>query len=157
MKKYIPLLCFSAITCAIVGFFVFRYYIYTASTKSEGGLMFEVKQDESIASLAQRLQDEGVIHYAWLFKKYTTLKDVDTKIQVGTYTVFAPVTLDRVIAQLLHPDSKIEREITIIPGWNLRDMAEYFAQEGIATKEEFFVLVGSPAQLKQRPGLKKHY
>ena len=149
---FLILLLFIGIACA---WFVVSQ-IYFASTKQDGSVTFDVEKHESIASLAARLEQEGIIHHAWLFKKYSVLKQVDTKIQAGTYTVFAPVTLQTVIAQLLHPDSKEEREITIIPGWNVRDMAVYFEKEGIASQEDFFILVGNPVQKKQRPKIKKY-
>lgn len=155
MQKFRLIFTFSILFVVVAGVLCVRYFVYSASTKSEGGLVFKVKEGESIAALADRLESEGVIHYAWLFKKYSTLKKVDTRIQVGTYTVLAPVTLDRVIDQLLYPDSKIEREVTIIPGWNLQDLATYFSEEGIANEEEFFSLVGVPAKEGRHPLLSK--
>lgn len=42
-----------------------------------------------------------------------------------------------------------EREITIIEGWNLRDIADYFVKEGIATSTaNVYALTGTSAKLK---------
>ncbi len=52
------------------------------------------------------------------------------------------------IAQNLADAQSIERTITIVPGWDLRDIAEYFQAQGIASSTEFYSLVGVPAKFQ---------
>jgi UPF0755 protein len=54
------------------------------------------------------------------------------------------VTLARVVEALKNPNMT-EREITILPGWSLRDIGDYLEKEGLAKKDVFFDLVGESA------------
>ncbi len=42
-----------------------------------------------------------------------------------------------------------ERTITIIPGWDLRDIALYFERERIMTREDLYAITGAPARRAQ--------
>jgi UPF0755 protein len=94
--------------------------------------------------MADRLSDEQVVRHAWLFRRYLIWKGIDRKVQQGEYVVTAPITLARVAESLLEPGLG-ERTITILPGWDLGDIAEYFEREGIVSSTEFFAVAGKPA------------
>ena len=128
-----------------VGFGTWFLYseIYTAEAATSESITFQVEQGESVSALADRLAEEQVIRHAWVFKKYLAWKGIDKDIRFGTFQVEAPITLHRVVESLANP-SVIERTITILPGWNLRDIAEYVEKEGIGTAEELYSLVGEP-------------
>ncbi|MEK7643736.1 MAG: endolytic transglycosylase MltG, partial [Patescibacteria group bacterium] len=94
---------------------------------------------------AERLEVSGVIRNSWIFRKYLVWKGMDKKINIGTFKVDKPVTVAR-IAEVLAEPGVTERTITIIPGWDLRDLADYFATERLIGKADFFTeVVGVPA------------
>jgi len=114
-------------------------------------MVFIVEPNESVAALALRLEREQVIRSAWLFRKYLVWKGIDKEIQAGQFTVTAPITLARVVAVLQARATQEERTITIIPGWDLRDLLEYLEKEGLTQADELFALVGEPARLYDPP------
>lgn len=119
----------------------------TASTFS-----FEVKKGEGASVLAERLEQEGVIKKAFYLKLYLKLKKLDTKIAHGQFEVHRDVSIAQ-LAEALQDSSALERTITIIPGWDLRDIAAYFVKEGlIETEQELYSLTGSPV-LRRTPQL----
>jgi UPF0755 protein len=118
--------------------------IYTAEAQKIDKLVFEVKAGESVAQLAERLENEQVIRSARLFKKYLFLKKMDKKINFGEFELAAPITLARVAEVLSRPGLN-EKEIMIIPGWTIRDIAQYFEYNGMFQAEELTELVGLPA------------
>ncbi|EKE05872.1 MAG: hypothetical protein ACD_19C00173G0002 [uncultured bacterium] len=126
-----------------VGLFLYSE-IYRTPVQDVESVIFTIESGESVASLAKRLESENIIRNPWLFVRFVALKELDKKIQVGTYEVTKPITLARVVEALDKPSFE-EREITIIPGWGLREIADYFEKEKIATKDEFYSLVGEPA------------
>ena len=118
---------------------------YTAKTKvGVEKIVFEVKAGENVAQLAERLETEQVIRSAWLFKKYLVWRGLDKKINFGEFELAAPITLARVAEVLSRPGLN-EKEITIIPGWTIRDIAQYFEFNGMFQAEELTELVGLPA------------
>ena len=141
MKK---LLAFVFLFCLALGAWFFYSEIYTAEAQKIDKISFEIIQGEKVGDLAERLEKENVVRNAWIFKKYIQYKKLDRNIRQGQFEVEAPITLVRVVESLDKP-SFAERTITVLPGWDLGDIAEYFEKEGIASQEDFYALVGRPA------------
>lgn len=150
MKKIIV---FVLLLCFLIGLWFFVSEIYFSQAQKIEVAKFEVKQTESVSALADRLEKEQVIRSAWFFKKYLAFTGIDKKVNIGEFEVKSPVTLSRV-AQALSQPGLNEEVITIIPGWNLRDIAIYLSaqggpasggENGIFSEKEFTDLVGLPA------------
>ena len=121
--------------------------IYTAVAQDADSITFQIKKDETVNQLADRLEKEGVIRNAWFFKKYLQWKNLDKKIPAGEFKVSRPITLARVVGAIDSP-AVSDRTITIIPGWNLRDVAVYLEGQGIGSQADFYQLVGYPPLVK---------
>lgn len=115
---------------------------------SRGAVRFEVFPGESAAALGEKLEDAGVVKSATFFRLFAGIRGIDRRIQAGTYTVQPPATLGRVLATLGSPERREEKTITIIPGWDLRDIASYLETEGIASTTELYRIAGEPARLQ---------
>lgn len=147
MNKNILKIVFGLIV--LVGFggiFFFYREIFVATAQNSQRITFEVKPGESVSSLAERLKQENIIRSPFMFKLYTRLKNIDTNIQSGFYVVNGPITITKVAGELLYSAGTAERTITLIPGWDLRDIAKYFEKEGIASSTELYRLAGNPGQ-----------
>lgn len=144
-----PKIIFSIfIFCALIGAWFLYSEIYTAEAqKGVEKVSFQIKQDESVAAFADRLAEEQIVRNAWLFKKYLVWKGADTRVNYGLFEVAVPITLARVVHALSEPGVN-ERTITILPGWNVRDVGAYVEKEGLGTAEEVFLLAGRPAEKK---------
>ncbi len=130
--------------CGVVGGWFLYSEIVTAQATDVSSLRFDVQQGESATALAERLEADRVIRSAWLFRRVLTYKQLDTDIKAGTYEVTAPITLLRVMNALASPQTA-ERTITIIPGWDVRDIAAYLEKEEISTRQAVYDLLGTPA------------
>lgn len=137
------ILFFVSIAFLIFSFGYFITYQVTATKKSF--VTFTVSQGESVHTLSTQLQDTQIIKSAWIFRQIIFWSGVDTNIRAGTFLVRAPITLARVIDALKQPGITAEKTITILPGWDLNDIASYMQRQGIGTKHSFFALVGKPA------------
>lgn len=138
------------VLCVVIGLWFVRSEIHSAEAQHVASLSFEVQEGESAASLAQRLEEEQVIRHARLFRWYLSRKKLDTRIHAGEYTVSAPITMANVIESLRVGSSQKERQITIIPGWTLRDIAAYLVGEGVIRNEqELYALTGESAVQKR--------
>jgi len=141
MKK---ILLFIIVSCIGLGFWFVYSEIYSAEAQEVDSVTFSIEEGESVSAVASRLEEEDIIRSAWFFKKYLTWKNLDRDVRQGSFVVEAPITLARVVAALANPSIN-ERSITIIPGWNIRDVAQYFEREGMHQAEELTELVGLPA------------
>lgn len=147
MKKSIIFIFFATLIFFAFGIFYFYRQIFIAVGERTEKLSFEIKDGESAVALATRLKEQKIIKSEFFFKLYLKQKGLDKKIQSGIFSLTVPFTIPHVALSLSSPE-KNERSITIIPGWDLRDIAEYFEKEGIASQKEFFELVGVPAEFQ---------
>jgi len=133
MKK---LIFFLAII--IVGLSLWFLYseIYSTEAQYTDQVSFKIEEGETVIALANRLEEQQIIRHGWLFKKYLSWKGLDRQVRRGTFEVLSPITLARVVEALSNPSTN-EREITVIPGWDLRDIAEYFQKEEIMGETNF--------------------
>ena len=107
-----------------------------------------MEKEETVEVLAARLDQEQIIRHPWLFKKYLVIKGIDKKIQAGQFKVIYPITLARVAASLKNAIGQDEMTVTVIPGWDLRDLAGYLQTKGIIkNKKELYDLTGESAIL----------
>jgi len=107
----------------------------------------EIKEGESVSVLADSLRDQGLIGNIWLFKKYLSFTGMDKKINAGSFELKAPITMAS-IAKVLSAPGLNEVTITILPGWNLRQVADYLASQGFAkSSQEVFEITGYPAKI----------
>jgi UPF0755 protein len=108
-------------------------------------IVFEIQKGEAIFSIADRLEEQGVIKNSFFFKKYATLKGIDKKINFGKFKFNSSLAIPDVAIKLTSP-SISELTITILPGWDLRDIAEYFKKQNIISKaSDFYKVSGMPA------------
>jgi len=129
--------------CLLVAVWFLVSEIYTAEAQKIDKVSFEVKQGESVGELVIRLEEEQIIRHAGFFKRYLILKGMDKKVNYGEFEVETPITASRVAKALSQPGLS-EEEITIIPGWTVRDIAIYFENKQKFQQEEITEYVGLP-------------
>lgn len=128
----------------MVGTGIFVYRGIHSSLLSDNKITFEIKEGETVSALIQKLKDQKVISSDFLLKQYLKFTGVDTKIKAGLFEITPPITLEKIVAAL-QIEGKNERNITIIPGWDLGDIAKYFEAEGLASSTDLFAFTGKPA------------
>lgn len=145
IKKSIQFIfLFLILATALSTFYIYRQLVVVQGERTDK-IAFEVKDGESASILATHLKENQIIKSPFFFKLYLKHKGLDKKIQSGIFQMEPPFTIPRVASALASPENN-ERSITIIPGWDLRDIAEYFIEEKIITStEQFYSLVGKPA------------
>ncbi|MBP9760669.1 MAG: endolytic transglycosylase MltG [Candidatus Magasanikbacteria bacterium] len=136
----------------IVGFFLALFFgvffwvsVQKETWQGEGALTITVLEDETVAALARRLEEENTISSERLFLLYLRFKKLDTAIQSGIFSVSSPVTIRSIAQTLTSPTLLAEKEITILPGWDNAEIAQYLSQEGIDSKETILALIGGSA------------
>lgn len=133
----------------VVAVFVLARRVVGA-TEMRDPISIELKEGEGVRTLADRLVDAGVIRDAALFRRYVQLKGIDRSVQAGVFTFTPPHSIARIADQLAHPEQN-ERSITVLPGWDLREIATYLSEQGFGSEEDFFAFAGKSAALYAAP------
>lgn len=141
MKKLVFLIL---IICLSISAWFLYSEIFTEQSQYSDKVTFTITKGETLSEVANKLENDHVIRNAWLFRKYLSFKKLDKEIREGQFVVEAPITLARVINALANP-TQAETTITILPGWDLRDIADYFEKNGIASSTDFLAVVGKSA------------
>lgn len=131
---------------------IFVYWmIYVPITPgSEVMSEFNIKEGEGTKEIALNLEKAGLIRWGPLFRLYTLLEGISGNLQAGNYLFSRAMNIPE-IAEKLVSGKVLKKEITIIEGWNVRDIGWYFENQGISQAEEFFELVGFPATDYRKP------
>ncbi|PIR78543.1 MAG: endolytic transglycosylase MltG [Candidatus Magasanikbacteria bacterium CG10_big_fil_rev_8_21_14_0_10_36_16] len=141
MKKFIFLIL---LICIGIGAWFLYSEIFSAPAQYADKVTFEIEKGESVSLVAEKLEEKHIIRSAWFFKKYLSFRKLDTEIREGEFVVESPITLARVINSLANP-TQAETTVTILPGWDLREIADYFEKQGIVSSTDFLAVVGQSA------------
>jgi len=145
MKKK---LLIGVVLILLFGGFLFYRGIYMQTGEVEEEKTIVISPGLTVREISSLLKHEGIISSDKILVTYLVWKQLDTKIQHGDITFEPPHTIARVAEELTSRTSVAEKEITILPGWNLREIASYVEKTGITTQESFFEVVGSPLSIK---------
>ncbi len=143
--KLIRRLLLVFVVLVIAGFILLYRNIFIVKSERTEPLSFTIAAGESIASVASRLETEGMVADGELLRRYIGWKKLDRGIAHGTVEFTKPLTIAQVAELLSSNKSASERTITIIPGSTIRDIAAQFEKEEIATEDEAYTLLGKPA------------
>ena len=118
--------------------FIFWRGIYTPlNPQSQETKIFAIKKGEGSKEIAANLEREGLIRWAPFFRIYVINKGVAKNLQAGQYQLSFAMSIPEMVKKFVSGDV-IKEKITIIEGWNLKDVAQYFEQKSIAKSEDFF-------------------
>ncbi len=141
MKK--NLILFFLILLAGFLFFYFWGIYLPKDSSSEKEILFNIEKGQGSKEIAFNLKKEGLIKSTTLFRIYAFNRGVAAKLQAGTYLFSPAMNIPQIVDKLVKGET-IKEKITIIEGWNLRDIDWYFEGKGMFQVEEFFELVGFP-------------
>ncbi|MDL2206736.1 endolytic transglycosylase MltG [Eubacteriales bacterium OttesenSCG-928-N13] len=94
---------------------------------------FVIESGTSIASIGQNLQNEGYIRNSGIFKYIVQFQELTGKLQYGSYPLSPSMNVNEVIGILAQGSASNERQITIIPGWTVEDVADYLMKQNAIT------------------------
>lgn len=139
MKKQFIFIIF--IIFLILLFFLWQGIYLPKNPKGEEEI-FSVQAGKSLKEISSSLGKQGFIKSGIFFRIYTLLSGDSKKLQAGEYLLSPSMTIPEIVQKFVSGDV-ITKTITIIEGWNLKDIAQYLENEGFS-KEEFFQITGYP-------------
>lgn len=110
-----------------------------------GEKAFTISTGESIISICSRLQAEGLIPDAELFRNYLIYKGLDSQIKAGAYQLSPDLTPIQ-LAELIQSRYTDIVPFFIYPGWRAEEIAASLSTSGIeVSSEDFLDVVQHPA------------
>lgn len=154
MKKLIIILI--SITLIILGSLVKYGYdgIFKQLSNDNIAKLFIIEKGSSVKNIALNLENEDLIRDSSLFVLYSTITQNNGNIQAGEY-LLSPQMSTMQILNILTKGEINKTTFTILEGWNIDDIANYFEEKKLATKEEVYALIGEPTIIENNEKLNK--
>jgi len=105
---------------------------------------FTIQEGETGSTIAARLERQGVINDAELFRLLLRYWGVDQSLEAGDYSLRRNMPMSEVVSQLQHGRLSA-KTVTIREGLRAEEVAHLLAVEGLADQEEFIGLVRDDA------------
>ncbi len=123
--------------------------LITSPESSTGEVEFLVSQGESVASIAARLENQGVIPDGEDFLNYLIYKGMDSQIKSGIYSLSESLSPIQIAEEIRSNKQVIS--LFIYPGWRAEEIAAALPNSGIEVDPaEFLEFVGHPARLPEK-------
>lgn len=105
-----------------------------ALNKEEKEVTITISSDESFSQVADRLKDEGLIEYKWLFKLFAGLTGGDDKVTMGTYTLNTDMDYRALLSGMsANSATRAEVAVTITEGMSIAQIFQTLEDNGVAT------------------------
>jgi peptidoglycan lytic transglycosylase G len=141
----------SIIVIAVAVVFIVQRVItgYLNSARDEVGqpVSFVIEPSESVDSIAQRLEDGGLIRSTTYFRLRIQFAGQDDDIVAGIHPLNTGMTTSQIINTITSQDniSVPETTVTFLEGWRIEQYAETLIEAGlIETPEEFIDAANDP-------------
>jgi len=105
-------------------------------------VIFTIQPGETAAQIAQRLEEEGLIRDADVFRALLRLRGLDTRLEAGSYELRRTMSMNEVMAALQHGRPPTV-QLTVPEGWRAEEIADLLRVVGLADPDEFLQLVRS--------------
>jgi UPF0755 protein len=109
--------------------------------------LFVIQLGESVASISNRLEQNGLIRRASTFRLYLLWTGLDTIIQTGPYRI-SPAQTGFEIAQKLKSTTLTEVTFTVLPGWRMEEIADSLPTSGLDFTPDAFLAVANAPGIK---------
>ncbi|MFH1446943.1 MAG: endolytic transglycosylase MltG [Chloroflexota bacterium] len=99
---------------------------------------FEIPTGESVSLVCLRLEQEGLISSAELFRIYLIYTGLDRQIQTGIFTLNSAMSQVEIAQALIDPLST-DTWFSILPGWRIEEIAQTLPTSGLSISPEAFI------------------
>jgi UPF0755 protein len=116
--------------------FLIRFELYSPISLSAEEQLFKIKPGQGLQEIASNLKKQGFVRSDIFFSIYVYLQGNESKIKAGDYSISKSMSAKEIIDKLIRGKT-IGFKITIIEGWDIKDIAQYLSDLKICDKEEF--------------------
>jgi len=99
----------------------------------------EVNADDSVSSVATKLQDAGLIEYKWFFRLFASVANAEEKIGMGTYTLNTEMDYRALIVGMRSNSGNMTAEtvrVTIPEGYTVAQTIKLLAKNNVCSEAD---------------------
>lgn len=99
----------------------------------------EVNADDNVRSVAEKLEDAGLIEYKWFFRMFASVAKADEKIGMGTYTLNTEMDYRALIVGMRSSSGNMKAEtvrVTIPEGYTVEQTIKLLAKNNVCSEED---------------------
>lgn len=137
MKLKLFLAFFAVIICFVVLVVLFFAPLFAPTISEKKEFTIFITKEVTRKDVSQILKKNGLIHSIIPFDIYINGVFGQREFVKGEYRIFTPITAASLAKLLMQGPGFQERSITIIEGWNRKDIARYLAHENIISEKDF--------------------
>lgn len=123
----------------ITGFLIWQGVYYPLSPNSSEEKVFLVKRGQDAKEIADSLERAGLIRYSFTFRVYVSISKQSNNLKAGEYNLSPSMTVSEIVDKIISGDM-IKKNITIIEGWTIKDIGNYFEKKEVAILEQLIDL-----------------
>lgn len=152
-KAKVSFLSFGAFVVAIFAVIGFFLYQFTSTGYSDDNteVIFEVFPGQNMKIVSENLEKNNLVKSGWMFFQYSRFMNMNSKLKRGEYAVRANMTPIEILGVVTSGKS-IARNLTVIEGANIFDVADVFEKNGFGTRAEFLALLKDKEFIKSLLG-----
>lgn len=98
----------------------------------------EVTAEDTVATIADKLEDAGLIKYKWFFRLFANVSHAQDKIGIGTYELNTDMDYRALITGMRNSSGNMNAEtvrVTIPEGYTVEQTIALLAKNGVNTEE----------------------
>lgn len=99
----------------------------------------EVTKDDNMRTIANKLEDAGLIEYKWFFKLFAGIRNAEDKIGVGSYELTTEMDYNALISGMRNSNAALSADtvrVSFPEGYSVRQVIERLVEYGVSTEEE---------------------
>lgn len=90
---------------------------------------FVIPKGQGVITTAQKLESDGLVKNAQIFRFYAQYKKFDVKMQAGSYELSPSMTTQEIAEKLTLGSEDVW--VTLLEGWRMEEVAEYLAMQNL--------------------------
>lgn len=135
--KFLTKAVFAAGILAVLFILFACFEIYVpANPMSHERIIYTAQKGMGDDEIARELEKLGILRSANFFRFYVVISFQHSSLQAGKYSFSSAMSTYQIVKKLARGES-IKDKITILEGWDVKDIAAYFESKEICSKEDF--------------------
>ena len=115
----------------------FTYAVTSLVTRPETEVQFEVKDGDTAEAVYARLEKDGIIGSALLFRLENLLTSADVNYKPGVYTLNSEMKTDQINSILRKDPPNTDITVTLLEGYSINNIATYLEDKGVMPADTF--------------------
>jgi len=145
MQKITKSIIILLIVFSSLFYFFYQKSINSSVSKDYLPINFFIKKGDSVSVVSKKLINDNLISSELYLKIYLWKNDIDKSLQAGNYILSPSMTMKEIVNYFVRGEViSAEKNVKIIEGWDLNDIAESFEKDNISSAKDFLSLSETP-------------